>query len=130
MPPANVATVLKSLEILQEEPWRFERLEDISNTMRTELQAMGFNVMNSQTPIIPIVLGEMMECFVFWRDLFEEGVYTNAVVPPAVPKGQSLIRTSYMATHTDEHLNRVLEAFRKVGIQNGIIDRNGHAVHG
>lgn len=130
MPPANVATVLKSLEILQEEPWRFERLEDISNTMRTELQAMGFNVMNSQTPIIPIVVGEMMECFVFWRDLFEQGVYTNAVVPPAVPKGQSLIRTSYMATHTDEHLNRVLEAFRTVGIQNGIIDRNGHAANG
>nr|NIT56944.1 8-amino-7-oxononanoate synthase [Fodinibius sp.]NIV11882.1 8-amino-7-oxononanoate synthase [Fodinibius sp.]NIY25527.1 8-amino-7-oxononanoate synthase [Fodinibius sp.] len=61
------------------------------------------------------------------KDLFEEGVYANAVVPPAVPKGQSLLRTSYMASHTDEHLDQILEAFRKVGLKHGIIDRNGHS---
>lgn len=127
MPPANVATVLKALEILEEEPWRLERLEEISVYMRTELRNLGFNVWSSQSPIIPVVIGEMMPCFKFWKDLFNEGVYTNAVVPPAVPKGQSLLRTSYMASHTDEHLDRILEAFRKVGIQHGIIDRNGHS---
>ncbi|MEX0610455.1 MAG: aminotransferase class I/II-fold pyridoxal phosphate-dependent enzyme [Balneolaceae bacterium] len=127
MPPANVATVLKALEILQEENWRLDRLEVIANYMRKELRALGFNVWSSQSPIIPVVIGEMMECFQFWKDLFEAGVYTNAVVPPAVPKGQSLLRTSYMASHTDEHLDEILEAFRKVGIKNGIIDRNGHS---
>ncbi len=127
MPPANVATVLKALEILQEEPWRLERLEEIANYMRKELKNLGFNVWNSQSPIIPVVIGEMMDCFRFWKDLFEEGVYANAVVPPAVPRGQSLLRTSYMASHTDEHLDQILEAFRKVGLKHGIIDRNGHS---
>lgn len=128
MPPANVATVLKALEILQEETWRLERLQEISSYMRAELREMGFNVWTSQTPIIPVVIGEMMECFSFWKSLFEAGVYVNAVVPPAVPQGQSLVRTSYMATHTDDHLNRILEAFRKVGIKHGVIDRNGHSL--
>lgn len=127
MPPANVATVLKALEILQEETWRLDRLEEIANYMRKELRTLGFNVWSSQSPIIPVVIGEMMSCFKFWKDLFEEGVYANAVVPPAVPQGQSLLRTSYMASHTDEHLDQILEAFRKVGLKHGIIDRNGHS---
>jgi 8-amino-7-oxononanoate synthase len=126
MPPANVATVLKALEILQEETWRLERLEEIANYMRKELRDLGFNVWSSQSPIIPVVIGEMMDCFKFWKDLFEEGVYANAVVPPAVPTGQSLLRTSYMATHTDSHLDQILEAFRKVGLKHGVIDQNGH----
>ncbi len=128
MPPANVATVLKSLEILQSEPWRLERLEEISNYMRKNLRELGFNVLASQTPIIPVVIGEMMKCFQFWKDLFEEGVYVNAVVPPAVPAGQSLVRTSYMATHTDEHLDKILDAFKNVGIKHGIIDKNGKSL--
>jgi len=128
MPPANVATVLKALEILQDETWRLERLDEISNYMRESLRDMGFNVWSSQTPIIPVVIGEMMDCFKFWKGLFEAGVYVNAVVPPGVPRGQSLVRTSYMATHTDDHLDRILEAFRKVGIQQGIIDQNGHSL--
>lgn len=129
MPPANVATVLKALEILQTEPWRIERLEEISIYMRTELKKLGFNVWSSESPIVPVVIGEMMDCFKFWKDLFEEGVYANAVVPPAVPKGQSLLRTSYMASHTNEHLDRILEAFRKVGLKHGIIDQNGNSAN-
>lgn len=128
MPPANVATVLKALEILKEETWRLDRLEEISDYMRNSLRDMGFNVWSSQTPIIPVVIGEMIDCFQFWKGLFEAGVYVNAVVPPGVPRGQSLVRTSYMATHTDEHLDRILEAFRKVGLEQGIIDQNGHSL--
>ncbi|MDG5766002.1 pyridoxal phosphate-dependent aminotransferase family protein [Balneolales bacterium ANBcel1] len=128
MPPANVATVLKALEVLQEEQWRLQRLEEISNYMRRGLKELGFNIWTSQSPIIPVVIGEIMDCLGFWRDLFETGVYANAVVPPAVPKGQSLIRTSYMATHTDEQLDAILAAFRKVGIKRGIIDTNGHSL--
>lgn len=127
MPPANVATVLKALEILKEETWRLDRLAQISDYMRTELKKLGFNVWTSESPIIPVVIGEMEKCFSFWKDLFDAGVYANAVVPPAVPRGQSLIRTSYMASHTDEHLDAILEAFRKVGIKHGIIDSNGNS---
>src|SRR5699024_8763281 len=128
MRPANGATVLKALEILKEDDWRLERLEEISDYMRNSFSDMGFNVLSSQTPIIPVLIGGMKDCFKFWKGLFEAGVYVNAVVPPGVPQGQSLVRTSYMATHTDEHLERLLEAFRKVGIEQGIIDQNGHSL--
>ena len=95
--------------------------------MRKGLRDLGFNVWSSQSPIIPVVIGDMMKCFEFWKDLFEAGVYTNAVIPPAVPQGQSLLRTSYMASHTDDHLDQILEAFRKVGLKHGVIDQNGHS---
>jgi len=126
MPPANVATVLKCLEILQNEPERLERLWDISDYMREGFRDLGFNVWESETPIIPVVVGDMETCFTFWRDLLEQGVFVNAVVPPAVPPGQALMRTSYMATHTDEELDQILEAFRTVGKKHGIIGTNGH----
>jgi 8-amino-7-oxononanoate synthase len=126
MPPANVATVLKCLEILEAEPERVERLWQISDYMRAGFARLGFNVWTSQSPIIPVVIGDMMTCFRFWRDLLDEGVFVNAVVPPAVPQGQAIMRTSYMATHTDEELDYILEAFYRVGTKHGIIGRNGH----
>ena len=121
MPPANVATVLKCLEILQNEPWRIKRLWEISSYMREGFRDLGFDVWTSQTPIIPVVIGDMMTCFQFWNDLLEEGVFVNAVVPPAVPQGQALMRTSYMATHSDEELDFILGAFERVGRKYGII---------
>ncbi len=129
MPPANAATVLKALEVLKTETWRLDRLEEISDYMRKGLKDLGFNVWTSSTPIIPVVIGEMMSCFKFWKDLFEVGVYANAVVPPAVPQGQSLIRTSYSATHTNDQLDQILEGFKIVGLKHGIIDNNGHGAH-
>ncbi|QXD14084.1 pyridoxal phosphate-dependent aminotransferase family protein [Rhodocaloribacter litoris] len=125
MPPANVATVLKCLDILEAEPWRVRRLWEISDYMREGFRRLGFNVWTSQTPIIPVVVGDLKTCFRFWKDLLEEGVFVNAVVPPAVPQGQSLMRTSYMATHTDEELDFILEAFQRVGRKHGVIPSNG-----
>ncbi|MDT0632878.1 aminotransferase class I/II-fold pyridoxal phosphate-dependent enzyme [Rubrivirga sp. S365] len=125
MPPSAVATVLACLDILETEPERLERLAEISDTMRDGFRSLGFDVWASQTPIIPVVIGEMYRCFAFWKDLLEAGVFANAVVPPAVPQGQSLMRTSYMATHTDEELDRVLSAFETVGLQHGIIAPGG-----
>ncbi len=131
MPPANVATVLASLDILEAEPERLDRLAEISDRMRSGFRALGFNVWTSQTPIIPVVVGDMMTCFQFWKDLLEEGVFVNPVVPPAVPAGQALMRTSYMATHTDEELDRILDAFYRVGVKHGVIGTNGqHGVNG
>jgi len=126
MPPSTVATVLKCLEILQDEPERLDRLQEISDYMRDGFRNLGFDVWESETPIIPVVVGDMETCFRFWRALIDEGVFVNAVVPPGVPKGQALMRTSYMATHTDEELNHVLDAFHKVGQKLGVIGTNGH----
>lgn len=125
MPPSNVATVLKSLEILEAEPWRLDRLWEISDYMRQGFQDAGFDVWNSQTPIIPVVAGNMRTCFEMWRDLLDAGVFVNAVVPPAVPKGQSVLRTSYMATHTNDDLDFILDAFRRIGHKHGVIGTNG-----
>lgn len=121
MPPANVATVLKCLDILETEPERLERLWQISDYMRAGFRNLGFDVWTSQSPIIPVVVGDLMTCLRFWKDLLEEGVFVNPVVPPAVPQGQSLMRTSYMATHQDAELNFILDAFARVGRKHGII---------
>ena len=127
MPPPAVATVLACLDILEAEPERLDRLAEISDYMRAGFRELGFDVWTSETPIIPVVIGEMYTCFEFWKDLLDAGVFTNAVIPPAVPQGQSLMRTSYMATHSNDELDRVLEAFRTVGIKHGIIGQNGSA---
>jgi 8-amino-7-oxononanoate synthase len=120
-PPAAVATVLACLTILQEEPERIERLNQIFKKMKAGYQQLGFNTGNSQTPIIPIIIGEDEKTFYFWKALYENGVLCNPVVSPGVPPGMALLRTSYMATHTDEELDKVLEIFEKVGRQIGII---------
>ncbi len=125
MPPANVATVLKCIEILEEEPERLERLWEISDYMRDGFRSAGFNVWTSQAPIIPVVIGDMQTSFEFWKGLIEEGVFVNAVVPPAVPRGQSLMRTSYMATHSNDELDFILEAFDRVGRRLQVIGSNG-----
>jgi len=125
MPPSAVATVLKCLEILELEPERLTRLWEISDYMRTGFKSAGFDVLASQTPVIPVVAHTMNTCLEMWHDLLEEGVFVNAVVPPAVPQGQSLLRTSYMATHTNEDLDYILEAFYKVGKKHGLIGTNG-----
>ena len=129
MPPANVATVLACLDILEAEPERLTRLDAVADKMRDGFRALGFNVWSSQTPIIPVVIGDQMTCLRFWSDLLEEGVFVNPVVPPAVPRGQSLMRTSYMATHSDEELDEILDIFQRVGIRHGVITKDGKPGH-
>ncbi|HEK85679.1 MAG TPA: aminotransferase class I/II-fold pyridoxal phosphate-dependent enzyme [Candidatus Aminicenantes bacterium] len=119
--PAAVAAVLAALEIVETEPERRERLWQITHYMRTSFQQMGYNTGPSQTPIIPILIGDDDQCFSLWKALWEEGIFTTPVIYPAVPKGQALIRTSYSANHTDEELNLILNAFKKCGQALGII---------
>jgi 8-amino-7-oxononanoate synthase len=121
MPPSNVAAVKAALQVIKEEPERVERVQQIAERMRAGYQSLGFSTGNSQTPIIPILIGDEFKTFAFWRALFEAGIYVNPVVPPAVPPNLSLLRTSYMATHTDEQLDRVLETFALVGKQLDLI---------
>jgi 8-amino-7-oxononanoate synthase len=119
--PANAAAALAALEVMIEEPHRAQRVIEIGDRMRQGFRDLGFDVGDSQTPIVPVVFGEDMLTFRAWKMLFDGGVYTNPVISPAVPEGQALLRTSYMATHTDEHLDFVLEAFAKVGRALGVI---------
>jgi 8-amino-7-oxononanoate synthase len=121
MPPYAVATVQKTLELIQEEPERRERVKAISDRMRNEFQRLGFDTASSETPIVPILVGDLKPTFIFWKRLFEEGIFINPVVPPAVPATSCLLRTSYMATHTEEHLDRIATSVKKVGRELGLI---------
>ena len=124
MTPASVAAALKALEIIQTEPQRRDRLWQITKKMRSAYQSMGFDTGTSETPIIPLVIGDDMRTFMFWRGLLDAGVFANPVRMPAVPPGQQLIRTSYMATHTDAQLDRVLDIVETVGKATGISGPN------
>ncbi|MBN2411555.1 pyridoxal phosphate-dependent aminotransferase family protein [candidate division KSB1 bacterium] len=120
-PPAAVATVLKCLEIMQKEPERREKLWSNYKKMKEGFTQLGFNTGKSQTPIIPIIIGDDEKTFGFWKLLYENGVFVNPVISPAVPPGMALLRTSYMATHKEEELDKVLDIFAKLGKKFGVI---------
>ena len=121
MPASNVAAVMASLEIMRNETDRIERLWQVTERMRAGLRAAGFNTGPSVTPVIPIIIGDMMKVLKVWKTLYEAGIYANAALPPAVPPELSLLRTSYMATHTDEQIDRVLGIFHQ--LKGSVIDQ-------
>ncbi|MCC6905262.1 MAG: pyridoxal phosphate-dependent aminotransferase family protein [Anaerolineae bacterium] len=122
LPAANVAAVLAALDVIEQEPEYVQRVWDNSAYMKEKLSGLGFNIGNSETPVIPLIIGDDMRTIFFWKALFEAGVFTNAVIPPAVPPNMSLLRTSYMSTHTREQLDRALEILARVGKEYGIIE--------
>ncbi len=121
IPPSNTAAALAALHVMRDEPERVERVNQIGDFMRKGYKSLGFNIGESVSPIIPIIIGDDENTFKIWKMLFDEGVFVNPVISPAVPPGMQLLRTSYMATHTDAQLERVLDVFGKVGKQLGII---------
>jgi 8-amino-7-oxononanoate synthase len=121
MPPANVATVLACLDVIEHDPSYVARVHKQSGKVRAALRDMGYDVGSSVTPIIPVIIGTEMNCVFSWRAFFDAGLYTNPVLPPACPPNKSLLRTSYMATHTDEQIERIIGLFHDVGIQTGLI---------
>ncbi|RKY63500.1 MAG: 8-amino-7-oxononanoate synthase, partial [Candidatus Latescibacterota bacterium] len=123
MPPASVATVYAALQVIKEEPERIENLWRITRKMHEGYKSLGFDIGPSQTPIIPIIIGDRERTFMMWKELFREGVFVNPAIPPAVPPGRALLRTSYMATHTEEQMDRVLETMEKVGRKVGVLGR-------
>lgn len=114
-PPASVASVLKALEILQREPERRHRLWENTKHLMDGLRALGFNLGHTQTPIIPVLVGDNMKVFIFCKRLQEEGVFVNPVVAPAVQSGNQLIRLSLMSTHTPDQIDFALEKIAGVG---------------
>ena len=115
LPAPNVMAVLAALDIIESEPQHIERLWANADYMRKGLQQLGFDTGDSNTPIIPVIIRDEYRTALAWRALIEAGVYTNPVIPPGVPPNLSLLRTSYMATHEREHLDRALEGFKIVG---------------
>jgi 8-amino-7-oxononanoate synthase len=107
---------------MQEEPWRMEKLRENFTYMREELTRMGFELGHTQTAVIPIFIRQDLRTLMMWRELLEEhSVYTNPFISPGVPPKSAMLRTSYMATHTREHLDRGLEALQKTGKKYGVI---------
>ncbi len=121
IPPSNAAAALAALHVMQNEPERIKRLDEIATFMRKEYRALGFDIGKSETPVIPIHIGDDLRTMTIWKELFDAGIFVNPVISPAVPEGSQLLRTSYMATHTDNQLNRVLETFARVGKEVGLI---------
>ena len=121
MSPANVAAVLAALRIMIAEPERIAKLWANTERMKQGLIAAGFYLGNSETPILPVYVRDMLKTFQFCKRLEEEGVFVNPVVSPGVPVGEELIRVSLMATHTDGQIDRALEKFQKVGGELGVI---------
>jgi 8-amino-7-oxononanoate synthase len=115
MPPASVATVLAALDVIEEEPERRETLWRNTRRMQEGLRSLGYDIGNSETPIVPVQVGNVEEMLVFWKELFDAGVFTNPVTPPAVPENSCRLRISLMATHNDDHIDFVLDAFARVG---------------
>lgn len=115
LPAPNVAAVLKALDIIETESQHVESLWENAEYMRSGLKELGYNTGNSNTPIIPVIIGDEIKTALVWGSLIEEGVYTNPVIPPATPPNGSLLRTSYTATHRKEHLDRALRGFKIVG---------------
>jgi 8-amino-7-oxononanoate synthase len=122
MPAGNVAPVLTALDIMENEPWRVDQLWANAERMRRGLKELGFNTGPSVTPIIPIIIGDNERTFKMWRACFDAGLYVNAVISPAVPVGSSLLRTSYMATHTPEQIDQALAILAEVGRALGVIE--------
>lgn len=119
--PASTASALAALHVMRDEPERIARVNQIGDRMKDEFHRMGFNTGESETPIVPIIIGDDLQTFTAWKLLFDAGVFVNPVISPAVPPGMQMLRTSYMATHTDEQLDQVLEIFESVGKQLGLI---------
>jgi 7-keto-8-aminopelargonate synthetase-like enzyme len=121
LPPANTAGVLAALEVMQREPERRTQLWANTRRLHEGFRSLGYDIGETETPIVPVLIGPLDKTFMFWRKLFDAGVFTNPVAPPAVPPSQCRLRTSLMATHSFEQIDFCLEQFARIGKELGVI---------
>jgi 8-amino-7-oxononanoate synthase len=119
--PASVAAALAALDLLETEPWRIDKLMRNARKMRQGLKEMGYKVGEHDSAVVPVIIGDTDKVLMMWKSLFEAGVFVNAFIRPGVPPGLEMLRTSYMATHEDEHLDKILSVFCEVGKKFGVI---------
>ena len=119
--PASVAAAMAALDILIQEPERVDRLITNANKIRVGLTELGFNVLEGRTGIVPVIVGDDLIAFKMWRLIYDMGVFVNVFISPGVPPGRQMMRTSYMATHEDKHLDFIIDAFKKSGKELGLI---------
>lgn len=122
--PASVAAALTALRILREEPQRIDQLHANANYMRDGFKKLGFKIIEGETAIVPVIIGDDIKTFVFWRKLFDRGVFVNAFISPGVMPGWQMMRTSVMATHQKEHLDEILHHFQEIGEELGVLDED------
>ncbi|HLX13346.1 MAG TPA: pyridoxal phosphate-dependent aminotransferase family protein [Bacteroidota bacterium] len=120
--PSSVAAALAALDLLEQHPELITKLLRNANKMRAGFKKLGFNVLDGESAVVPVIVGDDMLAFKFWRMLFDKGVFVNAFISPGVPPGMQMMRTSYMASHEDVHLDRILELFGEVGKSLGVIN--------
>jgi 8-amino-7-oxononanoate synthase len=121
LPPASTAAALAALDVLEREPEMVERLRKLAAQWRKGLSSIGIDTGKSETPIVPVNVGDEYSTVIFWKSLIDQGVYTNPVIYPAVPMGKAILRTSCMATHTPQQIEEALERFRTVGRKQGLV---------
>jgi 8-amino-7-oxononanoate synthase len=119
--PASAAAALAALHVMRDEPEIVQRVNANAEKMRNGFRELGFDTGHSVTPVIPIIIGDDQRTFLTWKLLFDNGVFVNPVISPATAPGRQLLRTSYMASHKEDQLDRVLEVFGQVGKQVGLI---------
>ena len=120
--PASVAAALAALDILETEPWRVDKLRENADYMRKGFADLGFKVIMGETGVVPVIIGDDTKSFIFWKELFDAGVFVNVFISPGVPQGLQMLRTSYMATHEKEQLDRILEICGDIGRKLGVIE--------
>ncbi len=120
--PASIAAALAALDILEAEPERVDKLIFNANYMRDCFNKLGFRTIPGKTGVVPVIIGNDNTSFIFWRELFDAGVFVNVFISPGVPEGLQMLRTSYMATHEKEHLDKILEIFADIGKKLGVIN--------
>ncbi|MDR3627225.1 MAG: pyridoxal phosphate-dependent aminotransferase family protein [Ignavibacteriaceae bacterium] len=119
--PSSVAAALAALDILEAEPERVTKLISNANKMRKGLKEAGFTIIDGRTAIVPVIVGDDQLAFKMWRMLYDAGVFVNVFISPGVPPGRQMMRTSYMATHEDKHLDAILDIFKDTGKKLGLI---------
>jgi 8-amino-7-oxononanoate synthase len=119
--PSSVAAASAALDLLIEEPWRVDKLISNAQKIRTGLKDAGFHVLDGRTGIVPVIVGDDLLAFKMWRALYDNGVFVNVFISPGVPQGRQMMRTSYMATHEDHHLEKVIDTFTACGKELGLV---------
>ncbi len=121
MPPSCIASITKALDLIEKDTSRRDNLFRLTAKLKKGLEDLGYDLGTSTTPILPVHVGSNENCFKMWRALHEMGIFANPVVSPAVPPGHALMRLTLMATHTDEHVRKIVDAFAQAGRALGII---------